>query len=300
VQQGPGPRPFDVATRRLIEDDPAGWLAWIGLPPDGPIQPLETNLSTALAEVDKVLRVEGPTPWLAHLEVQSSHDPRLPSRVLQYHVLLRHRYECPVESTIVVLRPEAYGPELSGRLDQHGVTGERTISFWFRVVRLWERPVEELLQGGLGILPLAPIAAVERDRLPEIIRRIGERFEHEASPNDIGELWAATEILMGLRYDKDDARHLLRGVKGMRESSTYQAILEEGREEGREQGREQGRVTEGRQIVLELGTDKFGPPSATTVGTLEQIDDLAVLHRLARGILRTASWQELLATASGR
>src|SRR5262249_9253797 len=117
MQEGPGPRPYDVATRRLIEDDPAGWLSSVGLPVDGPIQPLDSIVSTALAEVDKVLWVRAPSPWLAHLKVQTGRDVRLPSRLLQYHVLLRHRHEVPVESIVVLLRPEAYGPELSGRLE---------------------------------------------------------------------------------------------------------------------------------------------------------------------------------------
>ena len=118
MQQGAGPRPFDVTTRRLIESDPVGWLAWLGLPVDGPVQPLDSEVSTVLAEVDKVLEVAGPSPWLAHLEVQSGHDPELPARMLQYHVLLRYRDKKPVESIVVLLRPEADGPELSaGRLD---------------------------------------------------------------------------------------------------------------------------------------------------------------------------------------
>jgi predicted transposase YdaD len=40
-------------------------------------------------------------------------------------------------------------------------------------------------------------------------------------------LWTATFILMGLEYDQAVARQLLRGVRIMKESVTYQAILEE-------------------------------------------------------------------------
>jgi predicted transposase YdaD len=296
VQQGPGPRPFDATTRRLIESDPVGWLTWLGLPVDGPVQPLDSEVSTALAEVDKVLRVDGSSPWLAHLEVQTGRDPELPSRMLQYHALLRHRDKVPVESTVILLRRDADGPELSGRLDQVGVTGNPTIRFWFRVVRIWQQPVDALLNGGLGVLPLAPIAAVEQAELPAIIRRLDERFEREASPNMVGELWAATDLLLGLRYDKDLAQHLLRGVRGMRESSTYQAILEEGREEGEVRGR----LAQARYDVLQLGTDKFGPADVETTSALDRINDTDVLHQLLLGVLRTSSWQELLTSVSGQ
>jgi hypothetical protein len=129
--------------------------------------------------------------------------------MLQYHALLLYRHKRPVESTVVLLRPEADGPELSGQLDRHGSQGDLTVSFWFRVVRLWERPVDELLNGSIGILPLAPLAAVEPGQLPSVIRHLDERFEREASAMAANELWAATELLLGLRYDAVEARQLL-------------------------------------------------------------------------------------------
>jgi predicted transposase YdaD len=86
----------------------------------------------------------------------------------------------------------------------------------------------------------------------------------------------------------------------MRESSTYQAILEEGREEGLERGREQGRVAEARRLLFRLGTQKLGAPNATITSTVESLDDLDVLEHLTTGILTVATWQELLATAPNR
>jgi predicted transposase YdaD len=278
----------------LIEDDPVGWLTWLGLPVDGPVQPIDSNVDTVLAEVDKVLHVAGLEPWLAHIETQSGHDPSLPARMLQYHVLLRYRDGVPVESTVVLLRRGADGPELrDGRLDLYGVTGVVTVSFHFRVIRLWERPVEELLSGGIGVLPLAPISDVAPERLPEVIRRIGERLERDAPPGLVGELWAATDVLMGLQYDEALTAHLLRGVRGMRESATYQAILREGREEGLIEGEALG----ARRIILNLGTRRLGPPSATTVAALARISDLDVLQRLADSVLDASSWEEILAAA---
>ncbi len=171
MQDGPGPRPFDVSTRRLIESDPAGWLSWVGFEVDGPVEAVDSEVSTVLAEVDKVLRVEGASPWMAHIEVQSSRDPELLLRLLQYHTLLLYRHKLMVESTVVLLRPEADDPSLSGRFERYGLQGDPTVSFWFRVVRLWERPVDELLHGGLGVLPLAPLAAVDPRRIRRSLRK---------------------------------------------------------------------------------------------------------------------------------
>src|SRR5437867_1368703 len=114
VQEGAGPRPFDVSVSYLIELDARGWLDWLKLPVDGPIESIESDVGTVLAEVDKVLRIGGPEPWLAHIEIQASDDPRLETRLLQYHALLHHRHGLRVETTVVLLRPDADNPRLTG------------------------------------------------------------------------------------------------------------------------------------------------------------------------------------------
>lgn len=261
------------------------------------MRPVDSDVGTVLAEVDKVLRVDAPSPWLAHLELQASYDSRLPLRLLQYHALLLRRHEIPVDTTIVLLRPEADGPGLDGQFRQLGPTGARTVEFSFRVIRIWQQPVDELLGGGLGVLPLAPLAAVAPDALPDVIRRLDERFHQEAPPLDVDELWAATFLLLGLRYHAGEARELLRGVIQMRESSTYQAVLDEGRIEGRAEGESLGRVAEARRVILDLGAQKFGRPDAATQQFLERLQDLEQLERLIRRILAADSWTALLADA---
>ncbi|MCC7370165.1 MAG: Rpn family recombination-promoting nuclease/putative transposase [Chloroflexi bacterium] len=294
MQASRGPRPFDVATRQLIDRDPAAWLTWIGLPVDGPVVPLDSEVSTVLAEVDKVLQVGGPHPWLAHLELQTSHDPRLPLRLLEYHALLLHRHEQPVASAVVLLRPQADGPEMTGELLRADPVGELSIRFRYRVLRLWQRPVAEILSGGLGVLPLAPLAAVDLDALPSVIIQMSERIDREASPDVAGNLWAATLLLLGLRYDDRTAGQILRGVRQMRESTTYQAILREGREEGQRLGEELGRAREARRTLLRQGARRFGEPSTDIVSAIENIADLDRLETLLLDLLTAESWSDLL------
>src|SRR5215217_2115802 len=179
VQEGAGPRPYDVSLSYLIELDARGWLDWLRLPSEGPIESIESDVGTVLAEVDKVLRVGGTDSWLAHIEIQAGSDPRLETRLLQYHALLHHRHGLPVETTVVLLTPEADRPRLSGRYERRGLYGNVTISFAYRVIRLWERPLQELLSGGLGVLPLAPLANVELTDLPPVIERLEERISDE-------------------------------------------------------------------------------------------------------------------------
>ena len=278
VQESRDPRPYDVATRELIDTDPAAWLRWAGLPVDGPVTARDSEVSTVLAEVDKVLQVDSDRPWMAHLEVQASRDHQLPLRLLQYHALLLRRHDLPLASVVVLLRSQADVPELTGELTRSDPTGEPSLSFRYRVIRLWQRPAEELLTGGLGVLPLAPLTAVRPENVPTIIERMTARLDQEASPDLARNLWAATLVLLGLRYDEREANHLLRGVRQMRESTTYQAILREGRSEGHQtgllEGREEGRASEARRLLLRMAEHRFGPPTPGQVAAIEAITDI--------------------------
>ncbi|HZO27729.1 MAG TPA: hypothetical protein VFH48_17260 [Chloroflexota bacterium] len=236
--------------------------------------------------MDKVLRVEARRPWLAHLELQASRDRDLPLRLHEYNAILRYRHKIRVRTTVILLRRQADGRELTGLLEDVEPDGEVTLSFRYRVVKLWERPVDELLSGSLGVLPLAPLAAIWRRRLPEVLDQLGERFEQAAS-SSADDLWAATALLMGLRYDRDAITSLIERVRRMRESVTYQTILEE------------GEVREARRTILDLGGEKFGPPAESTVALVEGLEDIDVLHRMIRSVLRANTWQELLAAGQG-
>jgi predicted transposase YdaD len=293
VQERGGPRPFDVATRGLIEADPASWLAWLGLPLDGPVRAIDSDVSAVLAAVDKVLLVDGTAPWLAHLELQASRDRDLPLRLHEYNAILRYRHRIRVRTTVVLLRRNAYGRELTGHLQDIEADGEVTLSFKYRVVRLWERPVDELLNGSLGVLPLAPLAAFEPERLPHILDHLGQRFEEEAQAQ-VGDLWAATALMMGVRYDRDEITDLIQRVRRMRESITYQIILEE----GREQGERLGRLREARDVILRLGTPCLGQPSANVATTLDAIEDLSLLNRMIDAVLTARSWDDIVSTSS--
>jgi hypothetical protein len=68
----------------------------------------------------------------------------------------------------------------------------------------------------------------------------------------------------------------------MEESSTYQAILE------------QGRLRGAHRLLLLQGTERFGPPSAEIRALVDGIKDLDRLDQLSLRILKARSWQELL------
>jgi predicted transposase YdaD len=80
----------------------------------------------------------------------------------------------------------------------------------------------------------------------------------------------------------------------MRESSTYRAIVEEGRREGIIEGR----MDAARRILLRQGTKRFGEPDAAAVAAMEAIKDIGRLEAMVDRIIdgEIHAWDDLLRT----
>lgn len=294
---------FDVALKDLVECAPEDWTAFVGLPA-APTRLMDADIATVSGAADKVLRVESKPPLLLHLEFLSGHDAaEQPRRLLKRNILLEDGHDLAVRTVAIVLRPEADSPVLSGiRQRTHPGQTEPYILFRYDVIRLWRLPPSQLLAGGLGTLPLTPISAVTEAELPGIIKQMERRLRrHRAKAT---QLWAATYILMGLRYSADLAKELLRGVVSMKESTTYQAILREGLEEGRrkglEEGRTEGSLAEAKRVLLLLGESRLGPPDTRTRAVLESIEDVGQIEEMIVRVHSVDGWQALLGQPAPR
>lgn len=291
-------KPYDPTLKDLVETEPESWPALLGRP-TGPTTVIEADVSTVTGATDKVLHVAGEPAYLLHLEFVAGHDAAtLPRKLHTRNGLLLDRHDLPVCSAAVILHPGADSPRLTGVYQRH-LPGEAEpyLTFRYSVVRVWLLPAESLLTGGLAMLPLAPISAVTEAELPGIIKRIEQRLSGRRARTIAPKVWAAAYILMGMRYSADLAEHLLRGVVSMKESTTYQAILAEGRAEGRAEGA----VAEAKKVLRLQGDDAFGPPDPRTARLIEALDELARLEELLKRVRTAASWQELLGQpAAGR
>jgi predicted transposase YdaD len=287
-------KPYDPTLKALVETEPESWPAWLGGPP-GPTALIDADIATVSGAADKVLRVAAEPPYLLHLEFVTGHDTAiLPGKLHVRNALLGDRHDLPVRSAAVVLRPGADSPQLTG-VYARGFPGEEAyLTFRYRVVRVWQLPPEPLLTGGLPLLALAPISAVTEAELPGIIERMGRRLGGRRARRQAEVVWAAAYILLGLRYSASLATQLFRGVVSMKESSTYQAILEEGREKGLQEGEVRGAISEAKRVLRLLGDDAFGEPDARTAAAIERLDDLRRLEDLLKRVRTAGSWQELL------
>ncbi len=284
------PHPFDATSKHMIDARPREWLAAGGLPPGGSLEILNADLSAVSRAADKLIRVLCEKAYIAHFEFQSGYDPGLDRRVLVYNVLAQDRFDLEVLSVVFLLRPEAMGPGITGRVVQERGKDHR-LDFIYKVVKVWEMPVESLLSGGLGTLPLAPISRVSEAELPRVIETLKRRFDSEVPPEEAKELWTVTRVIMGLRWPPEFVGQLLRGVHGMKESSTYQEIVQEGVEKGLEKG--PGRCAAHHPAIC---AKVLGPPDADTLPALEAITDPnrleAITDRLVDG--QAVSWARAL------
>jgi hypothetical protein len=114
-----------------------------------------------------------------------------------------------------------------------------------------------------------------------------QRIGSEASRAEAAELWVAAFLLMGLIYPQDFTKPLFRGIRAMKESSSYLAILEE--------GCAQGEMREAARLLKKLGTRRFGPPDHAVLEAIEAVTDLERIELLLERLLEVSSWQELLA-----
>jgi predicted transposase YdaD len=285
--------PFDPTLKTLAELSPADWLPLAGRRRRR-VTLEDSDVGTIVSgATDKLFRVHDDPEYLLHLDFEAGHfRSELPLRLRLYNSVFEYRHQRVVVSVPVLLCREADSPQWNGLLSR-GLPGEEPISTLRYVpIRIWRLPVDQLLRGGVGTLALPPISNVPQSEVRQVIRRMKERLSGARPPRRAADIWAATYVLLGLRYSQEFAHALFEEVLGMEQSVTYQAIVRRGREEGR--------AEEARRFLLLLGESKFGVPDATTRGEIESIDDLGRLEELGVRLINVSSWQELLAAQPQR
>ena len=252
---------------------------------------IDSDITTLTASADKVIRVAEPEPYLVNIELQSYHDADLVRTLWYRQVALDYRHNLPVLTVVVLLRKEANSPHLTGSYERKVPDGFQTNGYNYKVVRLWEDDPELYLNGHVVLVPLAPLADVSRTELPGVVQRMKERIGQEPRPH-AAKLFAVSYLLMGLRYERELTNQLFEGIEIMKESTTYQGILMEGRQEGENLGR----VHEAQRILRLQGTKRFGAPSPATAAALEGIQDVDRLETLGARILEPDlhDWDDLL------
>lgn len=277
---------FDATMKELVGTQVSDYAAFLHLSDNLELTIINAELSTVSAATDVAIGLGEPLQSIVDLNFQSSADPELPNRVLLYSSVLRARYNVPVRSMTVLLRPKADHPSLTTENVYYEAGGTR-LDFRFEVIRLWQQPAEVYLNAGLGVLPLAVLGALpedveKKDSLRDIVERIESILHAKTSPENAARLMQSTLNLVGLRVPKDQVGTIFRGIKTMK--AAYDELLEE------------GAIMNSHKLLLLLGRQRFGPPRPEIESAIREITDLDRLERMASAILTVVDWKELLNT----
>jgi hypothetical protein len=280
---------FDATLKDMGRESPQGFLAAFDRPPTGPVKLLNVDLSTVTRAADLILGLGEPLEEIVQIDFQASAAAWKHADLLVYHTLLFGHYHVPVHTIVVLLRPEAAHTNLNGVIRYAPRQGRGKMEFDYEVVRLWERPAEELLAGDLGVAPLAMLGRLPdgvslEHGLAAVAARLVERLTREAPPEKVKNLLTDALLLTGLRVRRDVAAGIFRGVRAMHESDTYLAIVDEGQEKF------------ARETIILFGADRLGSPDEAFRSQLGTITDLSRLRRMIRRAETAASWQEILET----
>jgi predicted transposase YdaD len=274
-------KPFDATLKGMLEASPPDWAELAEVPAKR-VEVVDADVSTVTAATDKVLRVDNQR--ILHYDFQTGPDARLPRRTHGYSALLEDRHYLPAQSIVVLLRPEANLRTING-VYTRTLPGEKKpcLAFRYKMLRVWQLPVKRLL-AGVSLAPLAPIGAVRREDLPRVIEQMDERFAEVADRTLVAEMWTATGILMGLRYEGAFVESLLQGVVRMEEESAYYQYIVT-----------KTRLQDARRMLLQVGEDRLGaPPNPEQRAVIEAFTNPEQVERLVVRTGHVSSWAELL------
>ena len=294
----PWRKPFDATLNTLIGVRPDDWANYFarlaGIPP-GPSETLDTDLATTV-QADRVFRIGGAQPAVLHLELEANPRLGIPRELMRYNTLIDHQHDLPVETVLILLRPKAHASDMTGRYTRTGVTGNVIAEFRYRVERVWERSVDDWLDAGLALAPLALLTDEASADLEGSLDRFRVCLQrHQVEEAVAKSVLGSSYILCGLRYNETRVAAMYQRLSIMMEdSTTYQAILAKGVSQGVAQGLSQGQVQAQRAILRRLGTKRFGPPRAAVVAALDAITEQARLELLAERILDATDWDDLM------
>ncbi len=243
---------IDNISKFLIEQYSTDFAAWllgerITLTT---INPTELNVEPIRA--DSVMLLQS-SQVILHTEFQTVGDETIPFRMADYYLRLKRKFlEQDIQQVVIYLK------QTSSQLVRQTSYQTPVMTHQFRVIRLWEEPVEVFLSTP-GLLPYAVLSQASNKE--SVLAQVVRELEQIIDPTEQSNLAAATSILAGLQLNEQTIRRLMRSPV-MRESTMYQSILREGEERGLEQGLElgliEGRTAEGKSLVLKQLTRKLG------------------------------------------
>lgn len=243
-------KPFDRILKSFADEAPALFLRLLGFIPAGvkpDIQPLrpETAPAVVLPDYVAVVRIGPADPIIFHAEFQSKYHHDVPRDMARYGGSLAWQYQKPVESVLLMLRPDRAPAEIPevGRYDI-GVT--RT-THPFKVIRAWEIDQTPVLEtNNPKLLPWALLLKSTDAQVRKIAQILAGQDDDEA----VGRFFT----LGSLRYNRDALNEMLGGRKMglIRAILDGSNLVQEERDQAAAEGEARGQAVEARRFSAAL------------------------------------------------
>jgi predicted transposase/invertase (TIGR01784 family) len=223
------------------------------------LNPTELNVDPIRADSIILLTNEA---LILQVEFQTIPNSNIPFRMTDYRLRAYRKFPHKRMKQVVV-----YLTRTQSDLVYETVFELENTRHQFEAIRLWEQPASIFLESQ-GLYPFAILA--QTDEPETILRTVAAKIEEIGSGKVQSDLAATAFILAGLVLDRDLIKQILRRDL-MRESVTYQDILEEGEIKGKTEGRVEGRFEEAKGLVIRLLTRKLGQIGSNLLAKIEAL-----------------------------
>ena len=185
----------DNLCKYLAEQYPSEFISWLFPSETSNVQVLKTELSQEPIRADFLTLLQT-TNLIFHLEFQTlpASDPPLPFRMLDYWVRLYRQYRCEVEQVVIFLKATTSEAAFTNEFTASNTTHR------YRIIRMWEQDPAPLLANP-ALLPLATLA--QTDSPQALLAQVADRVANIEETQQRQNVAACTEILAGLRFDKN-------------------------------------------------------------------------------------------------
>ncbi|MEA5597678.1 Rpn family recombination-promoting nuclease/putative transposase [Rivularia sp. UHCC 0363] len=261
---------FDNLCKFLVENFPNDFASWLlGEPVTlTELSPKELSLEPIRADA---LILRQSSELILHAEFQTQPDVKIPFRMADYRLRGYRRFPQKRMRQVVIYLRKTNSEEVYKTTFELEETLHR-----FQVIRLWEQPTEIFLRTP-GLLPFAVLSNAESKI--ETLQEVATRIENISDKQIQTDVAASTFILAGLVLKQEDIQRLLRRDI-MRESVTYQLLVDEGKAEGKAEGRAEGKAQGSQETARTIAVNLLKEGLAidliakTTGLTVEQVQQL--------------------------
>lgn len=256
---------------------------------------LDKELTVKTRVTDRVMRLETKSgERVLHWEFQLRYGRKVPERLFVYSGALTVKYEIPVASVLVLIKPSRKVGERGEYVSD--IFNREANTFSFPVIHLWKFR-EAILSGDKDFRVFAPLLLeIEPKPKPELLRRVRDIINLEADAQSRAEFLSfaipIAQRHFGLNLIQDIFKETDMINVEWEKIPHFGDALRAKTSEASVRSREEGEMSATQEMLAEVLSIQFGPVPARTQRVIRAIHDRRILKAMTRKVLKAASLAE--------